>query len=125
MPAWALATVAAKVAANPMARKAAQQAAGAVAQAVGKTGAATLGKAQTARRQRALAHTLARQVHGQLSKAVFIGPPDEHWVVWKDGVPMAASPAVEGDLAEKRELVHVTDADRFAPPPADLPSVKG
>ena len=125
MPVWGLATVAAKVVANPMARKAAQQAAGAVAQAVGKSGAATVGKAQAARRQRTLAHTLARQVHGQLSKAVFIGSADEHWVVWKDGVPMAAFPSVEGDLAEKAELAHVTDSDRFEPPSADLASPKG
>ncbi len=125
MPAWGLATVAAKVVANPMARKAAQQAAGAVAQAVGKASTATVGKAQAARRQRALAHTLARQVHGELSKAVFIGSADEHWVVWKDGVPMAAFPSVEGDLAEKAELAHVTDSDRFEPPSADFASHKG
>jgi hypothetical protein len=125
MPAWGLATVAAKVAANPVARKAAQQAAGAVAQSVGKASAATVGKAQAARRQRALAHTLARQVHGQLSKAVFIGSADEHWVVWKNGAPMAAFPSVKGDLADKAELAHVTDSDRFEPPSADFASHKG
>lgn len=125
MPAWGLATVAAKVAANPAARKAAQQAAGTLAQAVAKVGTATVGQAQAARKQRALAHTLARQVHGQLSNAVFIGSTVEHWVVWKDGVPMAAFPPVEGDLAQKAELAHVTDADRFEPPPSAPASDKG
>lgn len=86
-----------------------------MAATVSKASAATVGKAQAARRQRALAHHLARQVHGQLSKAVFIDSASEHWVVWKDGVPLAAFPPVEGALAEKCELAHVTDADRFDP----------
>jgi hypothetical protein len=87
--------------------------------AVGKAGAGRLSGAQAARKQRQLAHKLARQVHGQLSKAVFIGSTEHHLVVWKDGVPMAAFPPVEGDLAERSELAHVTDADRFDPPSKD------
>lgn len=121
MPVWGtvVAAAAKKLATSPAGRKVGQQAAATVAQAVGKAGTGRVGSARDARKQRALAYALARQVHGQLSKAVFIGSADEHWVVWKDGVPMAAFPSVEGDLAEKKELAHVTDADRFEPPPME------
>lgn len=37
---------------------------------------------------------------------------------------MAAFPPVEGDLADKRELAHVSDADRFEPPPPEPESEK-
>jgi hypothetical protein len=67
-------------------------------------------------KQRELAYTYARQVHGQLSKAVFVGSDSTHLVVWKDDVPLAAFPAVEGDLAERADLKHVTADDRFEPP---------
>lgn len=121
MPAWrpAAADAAKKIAASPASRKIAQQAAGVVAQGVSKAGASRLGSAQATRKQRALAESLARQVHGQLSRAVFIGSTDEHWVVWKDEVPLAAFPPVDGDLAAKPELTHVTDGDRFEPPSAE------
>lgn len=119
MPIWgpAAAAAAKKIAASPASRKIAQQAAAVVAQGVSKGGASRFGSAQAARKQRALAESLARQVHGQLSRAVFIGgSTDEHWVVWKDQLPLAAFPPVDGDLAAKPELAHVTDADRFEPP---------
>ena len=118
MPIWgpAAASAAMKIAASPASRKIAQQAAAVVAQRVSKGGASRFGSAQAARKQRALAESLARQVHGQLSRAVFIGSTDEHWVVWKDQLPLAAFPPVDGDLAAKPELAHVTDADRFEPP---------
>jgi hypothetical protein len=126
MPAWGLAAAAAKMLAmSPAGRKVAQQAAAGVARGVGKAGAGRVGSAQQVRKQRGLAYALARQVHGQLSRAVFIGSTDEHWVVWKDGVPMAAFPPVEGDLDKKQELAHVTDADRFEPPPAAATSKQG
>ncbi len=98
-----------------------EAAAEAVANAVGQAGAGRVTRSQAARTQWILACKLARQVHGQLSEAVFIGSPHEHWVVWKDGVPIAAFPPVEGDLASKDELRHVTDEDRFDPPPATKP----
>lgn len=123
MPVWvpvALAAAAAKkLALSPAGRKATQVAAAKVAGSVGKAGAGRVGGVQAARKQRTLAYKLARQVHGQLSEAVFIGSTEHHLVVWKDGTPMAAFPPVEGDLAEKSELAHVSDADRFDPPPKD------
>ena len=120
MPVWGLAAAAAakKLAFSPAGRKVAQQAAGVVAKAVGKAGAGRAGTMQASRKQRGLAYKLARQLHGQLSLAVFIGSDQDHWVVWKDGVPLAAFPPVDGDLAEKSELAHVTDDDRFEPPAA-------
>ena len=117
MPAFGpVVALAAKLATSKAGRKVARDAAAAIAGVVGTTGAAGLGRAQAARRQRTLAHKLARQVRGQLSEAVFIGSPHEHWVVWKDGVPLAAFPAVEGELPGRAELAHVTDVDRFDPP---------
>ena len=109
MPIWgpAAAAAAKKIAASPASRKIAQQAAAVVAQRVSKDGASRFGSAQAARKQRALAESLARQVHGQLSRAVFIGSTDEHWVVWKDQLPLAAFPPVDGDVAAKPELAHV------------------
>lgn len=67
------------------------------------------------RKQRDLAYKLARQVHGQLSEAVFVESDSTHLVVWKDDVPLAAFPAVEGDLAKRAELKHVAADDRFEP----------
>lgn len=120
MPVWGPAAVIAakKLALSPVGLKLAQQAAASAAKAARKAGAGRLGTAQAARKQRELAYKLARQVHGQLSEAVFIGSDQNHWVVWKDAVPLAAFPPVEGDLADKSELAHVTDADRFEPPAA-------
>ncbi len=114
----AAALAARKLAASPAGRRAVEAAAEAVANAVGQAGAGRVTRSQAARTQWILACKLARQVHGQLSEAVFIGSPHEHWVVWKDGVPLAAFPPVDGDLTEKAELRHVTDEDRFDPPPA-------
>lgn len=118
MSAWGTiaATAAKRLADSPAGRKVAQEAAGAVSRAVASGGSGVAGKWQSARRQRDLATKLARQVRGQLSEAVFIGSTQAHWVVWKDGVPMAAFPPVEGDLTERVELQHVTDDDRFDPP---------
>lgn len=114
----AAALAARKLAASPAGRRAIEAAAEAVANAVGQAGAGRVTRSQAARTQWTLACKLARQVHGQLSEAVFIGSAQEHWVVWKDGVPLAAFPPVDGDLASKAELRHVTDDDRFDPPPA-------
>ena len=114
----AAAAAARTLAASPGGRKVIEAAAGAVATAVGQAGAGSVTRSQAARTQWTLACKLARQVHGQLSEAVFIGSTQEHWVVWKDGIPLAAFPPVEGDLASKPELRHVTDEDRFDPPPA-------
>lgn len=120
MAAWrrAAASAARTLAASPGGRRALEAAAGAVATAVGQAGAGSVTRSQAARTQWSLACKLARQVHGQLSEAVFIGSAQEHWVVWKDGIPLAAFPPVDGDLASKAELRHVTDDDRFEPPPA-------
>jgi hypothetical protein len=119
MPLWGPAASAAakKVVLSPTGIKVAQTAALKVAATVGKATSGRVGGAQAARKQRQFAHKLARQVHGQLSEAVFIGSSEHHLVVWKDGVAMAAFPPVEGDLAERSELAHVTDADRFDPRP--------
>ena len=76
-----------------------------------------VGKKQAAKKNRALAHSFARQVHGKLSTAIFIGSDTVHFVVWKDGDPLAAFPPVEGDLQERAELKHVQDVDLFDPPP--------
>jgi hypothetical protein len=55
-----------------------------------------------------------------VSEAILIGSPERtHWIVWRDGRPTAAFPHVEGDLAERDELQHVTDEDRVDPPPAN------
>ena len=125
MPYWTQAALAAKkLALSPVGRRAAQQAAAAVSRSVAAGEGLPGLQWQDARRQRDLAHRLARQVHGQLSEAVFIGSRAKHLVVWKDGVPMAAFPPVEGDLARKAELRHVTDADRFEPTPARSPSLR-
>src|SRR5688572_27083176 len=110
MPVWMPAAVSAavKLAQTPAGRKFAGNAAGAAAGAAGKAGAGHIGRRRASRQQRELAHKLSRQVHGQLSKAVFIGSSEEHLVVWKDSVPIAAFPPVEGVLAGKSELAHVT-----------------
>ena len=123
MASWsrAAATAARAVAASPAGRRFIEATASALASAVGEAGAGRVTRSQASRAQWTLATKLARQVHGQLSEAVFIGSAQEHWVVWKDGVPIAAFPPVDGDLASKDELRHVTDDDRFDPPPAARP----
>lgn len=115
---WAkpAAEVAKKAAQSTAGRKAIQSAASAVGGLVAKGGSKKYGQWQGDRQQRELAHKLARQVHGQLSEAVFVGSDRTHLVVWKDDVPLAAFPAVDGDLAERPELKHVTAEDRFDPP---------
>ena len=111
------ATAAAKKAAqSEPGRKAIQEAAAAVGKIVGKSGGKTYGRWQTDRKQRELAYKLACQVHGQLSEAVFVGSDQTHLVVWKDDLPLAAFPAVEGGLVERSELKHVRPEDRFEPP---------
>jgi hypothetical protein len=114
----AAALAARKLAASPAGRRAIEAAAEAVANAVGQAGAGgSPGRRPRARSGSWPASSPGRST-GQLSEAVFIGSPQEHWVVWKDGVPLAAFPPVDGDLASKAELRHVTDDDRFDPPPA-------
>lgn len=98
-------------------QKAIQQAAAAVGGLVAKGGGSKYGEWQGNRKQRELAYKLARQVHGQLSEAVFVGSDLTHLVVWKDEVPLASFPAIDGDLTERAELKHVTADDRFDPPP--------
>jgi hypothetical protein len=113
-----------ELALSPAGRKVAQQAAAAASRRVANGDWSTVTRWQDARRQRDLAHRFARQVHGRLSEAVFLGSPDKHLVVWKDGVPLAAFPPVEGDLAARPELRHVTEEDRFDPRPAQRPPVR-
>lgn len=96
----AAAEAAKKAAQSKAGRKAIQSAAGAVSGFVAKGGSKKYGQWQGDRKQRELAYKLARQVHGQLSEAVFVGSDSIHLVVWKDGVPLAAFPAVEGDPSE-------------------------
>jgi hypothetical protein len=107
-----------KAAASETGRKSMQRAAAGAAGLAAKAGGARYGRWRGDRKQRELAHTMARQVHGQLSEAVFVGSERSHLVVWKDDVPLAAFPPVDGDLAERPELMHVTAEDRFDPPPA-------
>ncbi len=99
-------------------RKVIEQAAVAAGALIAKTGSDRGGRWRADRKMRELAYKLARQVHGQLSEAVFLDSDRSHLVVWKDDVPIAAFPPVEGDLAERPELKHVSPADRFDPPPA-------
>ncbi len=102
---------------SPAGRRVIRSAATAAAGLVAKSGGGRVGEWQADRRQRALAYKLARQVHGRLSEAVFVGSERTHLVVWNDDVPLAVFPPVDGDLAERTEIRHVTDADRFDPPP--------
>jgi hypothetical protein len=118
------ASTAKKLALSPTGRRVAQQAAAAASRRVASGDWSTVSRWQDARRQRDLAHRFARQVHGRLSEAVFLGSPEKHLVVWKDEVPLAAFPPVEGDLAAKPELRHVTEEDRFDPRPAQRPPVR-
>jgi hypothetical protein len=120
----AAAATAKKIALSPTGRKVAQQAAAAASRRVASGDWSTVTNWQDTRRQRDLAHRFARQVHGRLSEAVFLGSRDKHLVVWKDGVPLAAFPPVEGDLAARPELRHVTEEDRFDPRPAQRPPVR-
>jgi hypothetical protein len=99
-------------------QKAAQEAATKAVAAVAKVGAGGAGKARDVRRVRAdreahrdRAIALARQVHGQLTDSILIGSDHRHWIVWKDGAPLAAFPDVGGDLAGRAELSHVEEAD--------------
>jgi hypothetical protein len=126
MPTWthAAASTAKKLVLSPTGRKVAQQAAAAASRRVASGDWSKVSQWQDARRQRDLAHRFARQVHGRLSEAVFLGSRQAHLVVWKDGVPLAAFPPVEGDLAEKAELRHVTEEDRFDPRPAQRTPVR-
>lgn len=102
-----------KAAQSKAGRKAIQSAAAPVSGFLAKGGSKKYGQWQADRKQRELAYKLARQVHGQLSEAVFLGSDRTHLVVWKDDVPLAAFPAVEGDLAKRSELKHVTADDKF------------
>jgi hypothetical protein len=67
-----------------------REAALAAGKLVGKAGGNRYGSWQSDRKQRELAYKLARQVHGQLSEAVFLRSDQAHLVVWKDNVPIAA-----------------------------------
>jgi hypothetical protein len=121
----AAAEAAKKAAQSKAGRKAIQSAAGAVGRLVTKGGSKKYGQWQGDRKQRELAYKLARQVHGQLSEAVFVGSDSTHLVVWKDDVPLAAFPAVEGDLAKRAELKHVAADERFEPPAPKTKRKKG
>jgi len=58
---------------------------------------------------------LARQMGGRISEDTIIdGEP--HFVVWKDGTPVQAFPAVEG-LAARPELAGFDASLALAPPP--------
>jgi hypothetical protein len=76
---------------------------------------------QTLRRDREHAERLARQVGGKLAKVSLRGSPELHLVVWKDGVPFAAFPHVEGDLADLPELQHIPEELLYDPRPNRLP----
>lgn len=121
----AAAEAAKKAAQTKAGRKAIGSAAAAVGRLVTKRGSKKYGQLQGDRKQRELAYKLARQVHGQLSEAVFVGSVSTHLVVWKDEVPLAAFPAVEGDLAKRAELKHVAADDRFEPPAPKTKTKKG
>lgn len=105
-------------------RKVFEQAALAAGALIAKTGNDRGGRWRADRKMRELAYKLARQVHGQLSDSVFLDSDRSHLVVWKDDVPIAAFPPVDGDLAERPELKHVSPADRFDPPPAKSKSAR-
>ncbi|MEA2193375.1 MAG: hypothetical protein QOI73_3496 [Solirubrobacteraceae bacterium] len=130
MPAWGhmAATAAKKVARSRRVRALGKKTAAKAAVAIGKAGASHLGRTNEAHQQREDAHgnqshrerayTFAREVNGKLSVAVFAGSSEEHFVVWKLGVPLKAFPSVNGDLASKRELAGVTLLDTFYAPAA-------
>ena len=99
-------------------QKAVQEAATKAVAAAARLGAGGAGKARDARRVRAdrevhrdRAIALARQVHGHLTESILIGSDHRHWIVWKEGVPIAAFPDVRGDLASRTELSHGEEAD--------------
>jgi hypothetical protein len=76
---------------------------------------------QALRREREHAERLARQVGGKLAEVSLRGSPELHLVVWKDGVPFAAFPHVEGELAGRPELQDIPEELLYDPPPNKLP----
>jgi len=71
------------------------------------------------REGRELAIKLARQIRGRYSEDTIIGG-EPHFVVWKDGVPVEAFPAVE-DLEVRPELRDFDTALARIPPPERKP----
>ena len=88
---------------------------------VAKSAGEVRARLQTQRRDREHAERLARQVGGKLAEVSLRGSSELHLVVWKDGVPFAAFPHVEGDLADRPELQHIPPELLFDPPPNKLP----
>ena len=103
MPAGkAIATAAKAAARNKTVRRLAGPAALAAARHVGPVAQQRYGEWRDRRVYRDRASKLARQLGGRLSEDTIIaGEP--HFVVWKDGTPIQAFPAVD-DLAARPEL---------------------
>src|SRR5690606_33105609 len=66
--------------------------------------------------QRQIAIGEADQIDGMFSAAIIDG--NRHVIVWKDGTPVSAYPAIDGDLEQKLRL----HARRGLTRPDDLPS---
>ena len=113
-------TAAAKAAANNKTVRALAATAGAAAaKRVGPVVQERYGTWRDRRVDRDRAIKLARQMAGRVSEDTIIdGRP--HFVVWKDGRPVQAFPAVEG-LAERPELVGFDAQLATEPPPVRPP----
>jgi hypothetical protein len=92
-----------------------------VVESAGKAAAEATARRRARRTQREHAERLARQVGGQLAEVSLRGSSETHVVVWKDGVPFASYPHVEGDLAERPELQNIPHELLFDPPSVKLP----
>ena len=125
MPVWGAAGKAAAAAVWKMARtdsgrKAIAAAAAAASKGAAKVGTERWGQRKAVREQLKLAQGLARQAGGQLSYDTVIAGA-AHTVVWVEGAPLAAFPAVDGDgaLDERPELKNFNKALFKDPPPQE------